>query len=224
MESSAIYSILIVGDSRLRNLGGSLETTSLNLRFTVRCIPGARIEELGLHIRACLSYQHDYDLVMLIGGINNITRIRFRPVRHATLRYLSEREICLSITSQLQEALEKIAEISVTPVVIATIPGMNLINYSPAYWYGLLHLQPTLDRAIVELNRRIRGINRLNGHPTPNLAYPVHRCSGRRGRYYAHYSFLLDGLHPGETLISRWSQRIINFCVALFPAIRHIQE
>lgn len=224
MEDTRIYHILIVGDSRLRNFERYFENLSLNLSFTVRCIPGARIEELGLCIRASISYETNFDLVLLIGGINDVTKIKYRPTRHATLRYLSKRRTCSWVMSQLRDVVNKTRVISTIPVVVATLPGMSLINYSPNEWYRLIDLQSTLDSAIVEINRQIRGLNRMNGFLTPNMAYPVHRCAGSRGRYYAHYAYLPDGLHPGDTLMTRWAQQIINYCATFFPYIQHVQE
>lgn len=227
MEATRVYQILIVGDSRVRNLERYIENLSPFFEFTIRCIPGARIERLGLHARASLSYQVHYDLVLIAGGINDITKLKYRPVRHATLRYTSTRRICAVVIAQLRELMHKSERISDTPVVIASIPGMCLINYSPAVWYNLINLQPILDSTMVELNRQIRGLNRMNGFPTPNLSYPVHRCAGNRGRYYAHYAHLVDGLHPGETLLVRWAQHITNYCMGLFqivPPARRVQE
>lgn len=216
MEPTRVYHVLIVGDSRLRNFDRFIENLSPSFKFTIRFIPGARLERLGLHARASLSYQVHYDLVLIAGGINDITKLKYRPVRHATMRYASARRTCAFIIAQLRELLHKSERISDTPVVIASIPGMCLINYAPAVWYNLIDLQPILDEAMVELNRQIRGLNRMNGFPTPNLAYPVHRCAGNRGRYYAHYAFLVDGLHPGEALMTRWAQQIINYCLGFF--------
>lgn len=149
---------------------------------------------------------------------------RYRPVRNATLRYLSKRRICSRVITQLHEVLRRAVMIADTPVVIATIPGICLINYSPAIWYCLKHLQPILDGTITELSHQIRGLNRLNGFCTPNLAYPAHRCRGNGRRYYAHYAHLYDGLHPGESLKVKWARHIVEFCAGFFPHIWHMQD
>lgn len=52
-----MFDILIVGDSRLRNLDSFLENISPTLRFSVRVLSGAGIEEIGLYTRVFLSYQ-----------------------------------------------------------------------------------------------------------------------------------------------------------------------
>lgn len=215
------HRILVVGDSRIRNLGSLLNNTSLNLTFTVECLPGARIERIGLRIMTCLAYASNFELVIFIGGINDITKVKFNPTRHATLRYFSSWEICDRIMTQLYFTRAKLAEIFNIPIYVATIPGMNLINYSPSVWYQLFPLQEPLDRAMFEINRRIRGLNRFYGLRTPNLAYPVHRCTGRGGRYYSHYGWLWDGLHPGQPLKERWARDIISFCTQNLSNVFH---
>lgn len=224
MENTRIYYVLIVGDSRLRSFAAYFENLSHNIDVTVRCIPGARIDELGLCIRASISYQADYDLIIFIGGINDVTKIKYRPIRHATLRYSSQRRICEWVMSRLRDLIARTRLISDIPVVVATLPGMSLSNYSPGAWYRLIDLQPTLDSSVVEINRQIRGLNRMNGFLTPNLAYPVHRCAGSRGRYYAHYAYLTDGLHPGDNLLQKWAQQVINYCANFFPYVQQVQE
>lgn len=215
MQSSYRYKILIVGDSRLRHLGRYLNC-SPNFDFEIRSMPGAKIEEIGMRAMANLSYEINYDLVLFVGGIIDVTKIRYYPLRHATLRYANADNTCSMLMSQLYSVSHRISVVSDTPMVVATIPGMNLVNYTPEIWYRLLHFQPTLDRAMVEINRRIRGLNRSRNLPTLNLAYPVHRCAGRRGKYYLHYAFLHDGLHPGNLLLERWANMIVTYCVGHF--------
>lgn len=217
------HRILIVGDSRLRNLEYYLNSTSLNLNFEVKCLPGARIEEIGLRTMTSIAYNDTIDLVLLIGGINDITKLKYHPSRHATLRYPTSSEICDKVMLALYKTRDKLANIFEVPICIATIPGMDLINYSPAVWYRLLPLQGILDTAMFEINRRIRGLNRSFGQHTPNLAYPVHRCAGKGGRYYSHYSWLIDGLHPSHSLKEKWASNIINFCAGNLYNVYHVQ-
>lgn len=221
---SQIHRVLIVGDSRIRGMGYYLNNTSLNLEFTVQCLPGARIEEIGVKIMTCLAYNDDFDLVLHIGGINDVTKLKFRPSRYATLRYSSGPKTCEEVMLRLYRVREKIANIYGIPMCIATIPGMNLINYSPMMWYRVLPLQETLDLSMFEINRRIRGLNRRYGHSTLNVAYPVHRCGGRGGRYHSHYGWLVDGLHPKQSLMERWANDITNFCAGNLSNVQHLQD
>lgn len=79
------------------------------------------------------------------------------------------------------------------PVALATLLGMEFSAYSPDYHDLLSPLQPTFDDGVMGVNQRIRGINRLNNLPSPNLAYPVHRCKGKHGKYCTQYPLLHDG-------------------------------
>lgn len=208
MNNQYNYNILIVGDSRVRNLYRHLDNTTLNFRFHVECLPGAKLDRIMLKALTNLSYFDNVDMVILLGGINNITRVRRTPLWHATLRYRDCSEICDSVIQEYYRITDRIMAVSDVPVVIATLAGMNLAAYAPRLEHRLTPLQGILDEAIVEINRRIRGLNRLRNLNTPDLAYPVHRCVGRGGRYYAHYSFLYDGLHPGSTLLDKWATKL----------------
>lgn len=217
MNRQDFYNILIVGDSRIRNLNYYLANSTLNLQFYVKCLPGAKLDQLMLKAMANLSSYDDISMVILIGGINNITW-------HATLRHYRQNEICDSVMQELYRITDRIIGISGIPVAFATLPGMSLSAYAPQMEYRLAPLQGILDDAVIEINRRICGLNRLRYLNTPDLAYPVHRCVGRRGRYYSHYSFLYDGLHPGPVLLDKWATKLFEFCALTFKHVWHVQD
>lgn len=223
MSKITCFRILVIGDSRARYLNSYLNNTSLNLLFEVICIPGAKLEDLVLKTMALLSYEVNYDLIIFTGGINNITRITYRPCKHATLRYNSPDKIVNNVMNKLYEGVEKILNVKSVPLVIATIPGIDLVKYSPHAWFRLLPLQPMLDSSIIEINRQIRGLNRMRGLSTINLAYPVHRCVGRGGKYFAHYALLWDGLHPSTHLIQKWTDEILSYCTVNLHGVQHVQ-
>lgn len=166
----------------MRNLERRLNNTILKYRFFVKCLPGAKLDRIMLTAMANLSYYDDISMVILLGGINNITQVKRTPQWHATLRYQNREEICDVLMQEYYRVTDRIMAISNVPVVVATLPGMNLATYAPMLERRLTPLQPILDGAIVEINRRIRGLNRIRNLNTPDLAYPVHRCVGRRGR------------------------------------------
>lgn len=218
------YDILIVGDSRTRGLEYSLNSTSLNLRFTVFTLPGASLNTIMLKALTSLSYSNTYQLVLLIGGINNMTRLLYNPTRHAVPRFRSTVDLVEHTLSAMRITIDKISAITNMPVVLASLPGMDLAAYSPDYRDLLLPLQDSIDNAITEINLRIRGINRLNNLQTLNLAYPVHRCKGRNGRYRTQYSLLFDGLHPNTYLQARWVNAIIDYCAQVLPGVYHLKK
>lgn len=86
MSRIICYRVLIIVDSRVRNLPSYLNKTSLNLLFEVESLPGAALENLFLRAMILLSYEKKFDLIILAGGINSITGIGYQPSRHATLR------------------------------------------------------------------------------------------------------------------------------------------
>lgn len=224
MSKIICFRILVIGDSRVKYLSNQLNNTTLNLLFEVVCLPGAKIEDLVLKTRTLLSYEVKYDLIVFVGGINNITRLSYRPCRHASLRYNSIDKTIEGVMSRLYMGVDKIQDIVQVPLVVTTIPGIDLIKYSPQVWFKLLPLQPLVDSSMIEINRQIRGLNRQRGMSTLNLAYPVHRCAGHGGRYYAHYTLLRDGLHPSNLLISKWVDAIIDYCVKNIQGIQHVQR
>lgn len=216
--------VLLVGDSRVRYLEDILDRASLNLLVRVECLPGAGLERIMMRTLACIAYYDKYDLILLAGGINDLTRLKHNPCRHATLRCFNVTQMCDAFMSQLRSIYDRIARITAIPLVVSTLPGMDLSEYAPGLWHQLILQQPLLDRAVVEINRQIRGVNRSQHRATLNLAYPVHRCAGRRGHYYAHYALLYDGLHPGAALRERWARAILDFCARNLSGVQHVQE
>lgn len=213
--------ILIIGDSRLRHIKENLNNISFKFNFTVISLPGANLHQITLKVLTSLSYTNNFKLVIISGGINNMTKLVHIPTRHALPRYGSVNIMTESVLSEIRRAVYKIKKITDIPIVVATFPGIDLVSYSPEYTDLLSPLQEVIDQAVVDINKRIRGINRLNETQTLNLAYPVHRCKGKMGLYRNQYSLLSDGLHPGEVLLKKWADNIILFCSRLFPENTH---
>lgn len=219
------YKILIIGDSRVRGLQGVLDRTSLNPSFRDIMAPGAKLGDLALKTIAELSY-HDschYNLVILVGGINNLTKLSYKPTRHAIPRFKSCGNLIDYTRREMEKAISKIKRHFNIPVALASLSGINLVNHSPHYYAELFNLQPLIDESIVALNKLIRGINQMNGLRTPDLSSDVHRCSGRGGHYRTHYTQLYDGLHPGFPLRNRWADKIISYCGWTFMELSHYQ-
>lgn len=94
--------VLLVGDSRVRYLESILGRTLLNLVFRVECLPGAKLERIMMRVLACIAYYDQYDLILLAGGINDLTRLKFNPCRHATLRCSNAAQMCNTFMLQLR--------------------------------------------------------------------------------------------------------------------------
>lgn len=190
------YNILIIGDSRVSRLETELRKTTLNLDFTVESLPGARFERITLKAMTMLAYYDHFHLVIITGGINDMSKHVHHPSRHALPRFGSVNSLADNTLTIMRTSIQKIKNITSLPVVLATLPGMDLTRYSPEYHELLAPLQHIFDDAITSINKQIRGINRLNNLRSLNLAYPVHWCKGKRGLYRNQYSLLHDGLHP----------------------------
>lgn len=218
------YRVLIVGDSRVRQLCGPLNIATLNIEFHVKTVPGAKMDQIALKAMAELAYYDGYHLVILVGGINNVSKLFWQPDRYAGPRY---RSVDLLVNYTLREmgvAVQKVKAYTNIPVSLAAMAGMDLVKYSPWHYDRLYPLQPLIDQATVRINHQIRGINRSNLLFTPDLSSATNRCSGRGGRYRTHYVHLIDGLHPGLRLRRVWASNIIRYCAGLFPEVKHHQE
>lgn len=223
MSHSNYYKVLIVGDSRLRYIEAELNNTSLNVRFTVIMLPGARMTNIRSSAMSKLSHSDSYHLTLIIGGINDMSRLAYLPTRHALPRYGNTDELISHTMEAIRTSIHDIRSVSSSPVIMSTIAGLDLAKYSPDYADLLRPLQWNFNYAVTQINKQIRGINRLADLSTINLAYPVHRCKGGRGRYATQYSFLFDGLHPSEDLLNIWVHSIFNFCAEYLPNLSHVQ-
>lgn len=220
----SLYKVLVVGDSRVRFLQEQLNNTTLNLEFVVFVLPGANFQRIVLKTMVEISMDTDYQLIILIGGINNLTRLHFNPARHIRPRYRNMNSMVYNVTNYMRNGVAQIRQITTTPVVIGSLVGVRLLSYSACRRRELLYQQPLIDGAIVRINCLIRGINRLNDIQTLDLLSHVHRCMGHGGRYSTRYIHLHDGLHPGQRLLEIWASKIIGYCCRFFLGISHIQD
>lgn len=218
------YHILIIGDSRTRHLSQVLNKTTLNVKFHVRSVSGARMRHITLKAITELAYYNEYHLVILMAGINDVSKLLRHPSRHAVPRFESVYETVMCTMHEMRTAVNKVSRFTTSPVVIASLPGMDLVKYSPWLHRKLYPLQPILDDAIIQINHQIRGLNRFGGMLTPDLSSVTNRCHGRGGFYRSHYLHLIDGLHPGYMLRERWALKIISYCTRFLPAVYHLQE
>lgn len=223
MSEQNYINILIIGDSRMRSMENELNKFTLSLKFSVKFLPGAKLHQLTLKALTSLSYPNSFQLVIIAGGINDMTRLVHIPSRHALPKYGNAEALAEAVLYEMRTSVRRIKEITDIPVVMATLPGMDLAGYSPEFRDLLISLQPCMDNAITTINKQVRGINRLNNIHSLNLAYPVHRCKGKRGYYRNQYSLLVDGLHPGEYLMSIWANALVSYCTRIFPEVTHLQ-
>lgn len=104
-----------------------LNTTTLNLTFHVKTLPGARVRRVALKVIAELAYYNDYHLIILLAGINDVSKLCWHPSRHAVPRFNSAREIEEAIDYEMKWAASKVTEYTATPVIFASLAGMDLL-------------------------------------------------------------------------------------------------
>lgn len=220
----SLYKVLVVGDSRVRSLQEHLNNTTLNLEFLVVVLPGANFQRIVLKAMIEISMDVEYQLIILIGGINNVTSLHYNPARHIRPRYRTMNSLVHNVTNHMRNGVNQIRQLTATPVVVGTLVGARLLIYSACRRRDLFYQQPLIDSAITRINCLIRGINRLNDVQTLDLSSHVHRCMGHGGRYSTRYIHLHDGLHPGRRLLEIWVAKILGYCCTFFPGVTHIQE
>lgn len=218
------YHVLIIGDSRTKHLSQVLNKTTLNIIYHVVTVSGARMRRIALRAITELGFYNGYHLIILTAGINDVSKLVWHPSRRAVPRYDSVHKIVECTVYEMQNAVERVRRFTATPVLLASLSGMDLTKYTPWFYGELYPLQPLIDKSIILLNHRIRGINRRYGCSTPDLSSDTNRCHGRGGSYRTHYLYLVDGLHPGFLLRERWANKIINFCARNFPSTAHRQD
>lgn len=218
------YQVLIVGDSRMRNLQTILNDTSLNIYFTVITLPGANLRRIMYETIQTIRCSRPYDLIIIAGGINDMSILHRYPSRHVFPRTRVVTNLVNYTLEEMRYCIDGIIHTTGTPVALAMLSGLNLAAYSPRYYDLMYILQPCIDRAIIEINHQIRGINRLNNLCSPDLSSAVHRCAGHGGRYRTHYRQLYDGLHPGRSLRLIWARNLLAYCASFFPGTTHLQS
>lgn len=207
--------ILILADSRGRDLIDLLNDNNHNLQFEVKCYPGATIRTLRGHLVYLTDGRKNpskYTMVVLFGGICSVTEIQYMPYRAAVVRYDGSDEILKEFTSECHELLE-IADRLPLPVVFSSIVGIDLIKYAGHYNEKLFDMQRTIDCVIPRINLLIKEVNELRGLITPNISSCVHRCKGKGKGYRTYYGKLLDGCHPSEEVRVTWARALINCCL-----------
>lgn len=111
MSDIYLIDILIVGDSRTRNLEAKVNNASLKLRFTVITLPGANLKSIMLNTLK-LSYPNTYQLIIIAGGINNLTRLLHNPSQHAVPRSGSVVDLVENTLSAMRIAVDNIVAIT----------------------------------------------------------------------------------------------------------------
>lgn len=199
-----------MADSRGRGLESLLNQESANIKFRVAVLPGAQISRLSEVLIRKLRQEDVPNMVIILGGICSITKITYNPTKAATLRYNNEDELVHCFEKECD--FTQIGVNHGLPILLSPIVGMDLQKYAGFMDKDLFQMQPTLDSAVIRINRLIRETNELNGLPTPNTSSCIHRCRGKNKGYRTHYCKLYDGCHPSAEVLDIWSETIKACC------------
>lgn len=122
--------VLLVGDSRLRHLDTLLNSMDPNFAFIGKSFPGARLNRIIVKTIETLLENNTFSLIIILGGINDITKIANRPLWLIKTRYGSIDETVTHVNSEIRSGLEAL-KVTQIPVVFCPVVGLNLAVYSP---------------------------------------------------------------------------------------------
>lgn len=215
VSDSGIFKVRVLADSRGRGLSKLLNESSDRFHFSVDCLPGATLSSFKQKLK-----QKDYtpcDLVIIFGGICNVTRIVYMPYRAAVFRYATTMEAVQHYGVECAALLEEAAANVTSPILLTPIVGIDLIKYAGAYNEQLFGMQSMVDAAIPLINNYIKGSNEDRGLITPITSNCIHRCRGKGKGYRTHYIKLTDGCHPSEEVKELWAEALVRCCRLNFP-------
>lgn len=190
---------IVITDSRGRALDSFLD----NEDILVSAHSGATLFQLASRAVDIIN-KHQPDIILLMGGINNLTILN-RQTRRVSLISTSRGTLISHLIQKINEA--KAVILGAHPnikLIVGGIAGLSLNTYnripgeSPHQWL--------IDDSITAVNTYIRQMNRDADVPNPRLVSKIH--TWRRGRRKHVYKRLYDGLHPGDLVLSSWARQI----------------
>ena len=211
-----MYKVLIVSDSR----GKRLETTITPPSDTKMIY---KVEN-GLTLQAATGIvKHElkstaYTCVYIFAGICSITK---KEKGHVYLPFESTEDIIETTTHNIKIILKELDDEYTTPIVLCSIPGVDIAKANDKKATDHHPLQDDLNRAMIDINDFIMDINLTRGFSTPMVAATIHKCHGRKKdgnkKYRHHLNKLDDGIHPTNSTLKMWCRKLEeNFSQFLF--------
>lgn len=201
--------ILIIGDSRTRNLDVDLNSMDPDFAFVCKCLPGASFLRVAKQTKEYILLNNTFSMIVIFAGINDITQLIREPVKLVRIRHRSVDETCDYLKAQIKEGMDILRASTQIPITICPIVGLDLEVYSPTNthaWYE----QPIIDQAVHAINRHIYSINVSHHIPTPLIESSIHKCKGKSGRIINYYGKLQDGCHPSPNTRAVWASLIFK--------------
>lgn len=201
--------ILLIGDSRTRNLDIDLNSMDPDFAFVCKCLPGASLMRVVKQTREYIQFNNNFSLIVILAGINDVTQLIREPVKIVKIRRPSVSETFDYLKQQIDEGIEILKTTTQIPFTFCPIVGIDLQVYSPANesaWYD----QPIINQAVLSINKYIYSINVSHHIPTPLIESTIHKCKGKSGRIINHYAKLHDGCHPDPDTRANWARLIFR--------------
>ena len=171
------YSCLIVIDSRGAEMEDELRACAKDLPIDITYVVlyGARIQKLT-NEAIKLSLLNDYDLVLILGGVNNLSH------KHSSGRitpiYYDSQHLLHSLSNQFTIAQSSFFDnVWVPKLIFAKVCGLDVEKYnrfktgsSPDYSQP----QQVINQGILQLNQSISVLNTAAGTISPWITDDIH--------------------------------------------------
>lgn len=210
---------IVIADSRGTGLQDLIKTTKNTGEVSVIVSRGAGSELAAIRaIPVIKSFKPN--LVILHTGICDLTW-RDRNTKQTYLRHNNIESNVSQVMTAYNTAYELITSLENTRVSIATLTGLDLVDYNNKDRSGMDYEeyrryetegkemdpnQKTLDNSIVCINRKITEKNSKHGVPTTWLAGVVHAYYRKTTHHY--YRRLRDGCHPDKNTNKAWAKQV----------------
>ena len=162
---------------------------------------GATLGDLvQLASKHLLSYP--YDIVYVVGGVNDITT-KYKRSGKIAFEWSPPELIMQHLTAQLKTADDALSrDFPASKVVFCTLVGLELALVVNSHPVSQLQ-QLAVNEAVFDFNNEVFKINKRRGTFSPSLHRTIHRTkNGRRMCYYEH---LEDGLHLSDSIKAKWA-------------------
>ena len=174
--------------------------------FDLQVYKGATLEELVSVAEGYLP-RHDFDVVYIAGGANNIT-YKDRSTNRIYFTWGHGDNLKNYLVKVLTEADQRFSKkFPASKVIFCPLIGSELkrvVNAHPTSQGE----QEAVEEAVWEFNSQVFKINNRRGVMTPSLHHQVHRmCKGKRCTCYHH---LADGIHLTEDLKLKWAKQFVK--------------
>lgn len=146
-----------------------------NFAFIGTCLPGATINRIVKKAVKILAENNTFSLVIILGGIDDITKLASRPLWLVKTRFDNITATVDYVGNEIKTGSEILQASTQIPVVFCPVVGLNLSVYSPMN-ADAENQQVIIDQAVKRINQYIYSLNAEKYIPTPLLESTIHKC------------------------------------------------